>query len=398
MSAHRMFRHSERDAMVLGAAALHGALLVAGLAIANAGGSFVKVAVIVPLALAMCWGCNTVAHIHIHRPLFRNGWVNAVFRGYLTVLLAVPQGWWRTRHLQHHGIHSQHVDVRAGMVAEWAILLVGIGLFAALAPALLIEVYLPALGLGLGLCAMQGRGEHPVSDAGVDHHGTFYNRLWFNDGFHCAHHRNPETHWTSLPTAVQRGDGTSAWPPIIRLLDFNGFAPTLLDFLERSTFDVGIVRRFLLRSHSQAFDALLPVQGREQLRQITVVGGGLFPRTVLVLGSLLPNARFTIIDSDAQHLARARALLDREAAHLSIAFQHSRFDGEVLPGCDLLVLPLAFRGDRARTYRFPPARLVAVHDWLWRGQGCEGRCVSPFLLKRINLISARPRGETAPSP
>jgi hypothetical protein len=53
--------------------------------------------------------------------------------------------------------------------------------------------------------------------------------------------------------------------------------------------------------------------------------------------------------------------------------------------CDLAVLPLSFDGDRERIYRDPPARVTVVHDWIWRRRG-QGRIVSVFLLKRVNLI------------
>ena len=38
-------------------------------------------------------------------------------------------------------------------------------------------------------------------------------------------------------------------------------------------------------------------------------------------------------------------------------------------GSDLLVVPLAFQGDRSQFYNSPPSRAVAVHDWLWRPHG-----------------------------
>jgi len=54
-------------------------------------------------------------------------------------------------------------------------------------------------------------------------------------------------------------------------------------------------------------------------------------------------------------------------------------------GCDLLIVPLAFDGDRPAIYARPPAAAVIVHDWIWRRRGV-GCVVSIALLKRINLV------------
>ena len=51
----------------------------------------------------MNWGSNTVSHIHLHAPLFRGEGANRAFALFLSVLLAVPQSWWKLRHLEHHG-------------------------------------------------------------------------------------------------------------------------------------------------------------------------------------------------------------------------------------------------------------------------------------------------------
>src|SRR5207244_3314036 len=46
-----------------------------------------------------------------------------------------------------------------------------------------------------------------------------------------------------------------------------------------------------------------------EIREVTIIGGGLFPRTALVLARLLPQARLTVIDAVPAHLAQARAFL-----------------------------------------------------------------------------------------
>jgi hypothetical protein len=112
----------------------------------------------------------------------------------------------------------------------------------------------------------------------------------------------------------------------------------------------------------------------------------LFPRTVLALAPLLPTARFTVVDRDAANLACARSFLDRARLLDRVAFEHDSYDPERAGPCDLLVLPLALRGQRARFYTDPPASMVAVHDWIWHRRGDRGAVVSVVLAKRINLV------------
>jgi hypothetical protein len=377
-----LFRASPRDGWVLGAAAGHGALVAGGLVVAAAGGPAVQAAVVLLLAVAMCWGSNTVSHIHLHAPLFRRQAANAAFSLYLSLLLAVPQGLWRARHLAHHGLRADGPSVQGW--SELAAIVVAACALATAAPGLFARVYLPGVLLGLGLCAVQGRQEHARAAAGVDHHGRLYNRLWFNDGFHAAHHRAPSAHWTTLPDQAAGTDALSALPPILRWLEQlpalpNRMAAGLLDGLERATLGSSLVRRFLLATHRRAWSALLPALERDRIREVTIVGGGLFPRTALVLRALLPRARLTLVDAVPAHLERARAFLDQAPVRLVVGLYPTGAPA------DLVVIPLAFRGDRACLYRCPPAPWLVVHDWLWRPRG-RSAVVSALLLKRLNLV------------
>jgi hypothetical protein len=125
---------------------------------------------------------------------------------------------------------------------------------------------------------------------------------------------------------------------------------------------------------------------------VTIIGGGLFPRTALVLARLLPGARLTIIDAAPEHLALARRFLApllRERPH-ALTLVEGRFDPDSpVAVADLVVVPLAFRGERRHFYQAPPAAHVVVHDWLWRRRGVPGQRVSVLLMKRLNLVSRR---------
>ncbi len=400
MTAARVFRASDRDVLVLGAALGQAALLAAALAFAAtaAPGAGARVALAAALALAMNWGSNTVSHIHLHAPLFRGDAANRAFSLFLSVLLAVPQSWWKLRHLAHHDLPEARDAaavraLRARGAVELAALLVAVAALAATAPLAFATVYAPGMLLGFLLCANQGWQEHRRSASGVDVHAPLYNRLWFNDGFHAAHHRTPAAHWTTLPARAAAGDVVSALPPIVRWLEAlpalaNHAAATTIDALERATLGIPFVRRYLLATHTRAWSALL--RDAPEILDVTIIGGGLFPRTALVLARLLPDARLTIIDAVPAHLELARAFLaplirDRPDA---VVFVAGRFDPDAPPNrADLVVVPLAFRGDRRRFYESPPAPRVAIHDWIWRRPTGPSRRISFLLLKRLNLIA-----------
>ena len=405
MIAWRVFRASERDAFVAGAAAAHAALVlvVLGFAVTAAPGPVARASLALLLAVAMNWSANTVSHIHLHGPLFRGERANRAFSLFLSVLLAVPQSWWTLRHLEHHGLlagrdRALGPVLRARGAVELGAWLACLVPFAAAAPIALVTVYLPGIALGLLLCANQGRQEHRAGAAGVDVRAPLYNRLWFNDGFHAAHHRAPQAHWTTLPSQAGPEDVVSPLPPILRWLEelrllANQAAAATIDALERATLWVAPVRRYLLATHARAWSQLLSPADIAAIREVTIIGGGLYPRTALVLARLLPRARLTLVDAVPAHLDCARAFLAplTHAVPARVQFLVRVFDAVApIRDTDLLVIPLAFRGKRARLYSTPPAAWVAVHDWIWRARGDRGVRVSFPLLKRLNLVS-RPR-------
>jgi hypothetical protein len=399
-----VFRTSPRDALVLGAALVHVALLAALAATAVHLPLAAHVAVVALLGLAMNWSSNTVSHIHLHTPLFRGEAANRTFSLFLSVLLAVPQSWWKLRHLAHHGLPEATAprlrrSLQAWGAAELGTLLALAVPFGARAPWAFATIYAPATLVGFVLCAIQGHEEHARAAAGVDVRGRIYNHLWFNDGFHAAHHRCPEAHWTILPAAVAANDVVSNLPPIARWLDglpalANRLCATVIDALERASLESPRVRRFLVATHARAFEALLASVDKSAIREVTIIGGGLFPRSALVLARLLPAARFWLVDARPDHLALARAFLSKVAPESlpSMTFVAGPFEDASRAAADLLVVPLAYRGDRARFYKAPPARLVAVHDWIWRVRG-RGTRVAFLLGKRINLVRQEARSE-----
>src|SRR5439155_5802354 len=179
----------------------------------------------------------------------------------------------------------------------------------------------------------------------------------------------------------------------------------------------------ILQKHERAFEVLLPKLGN--VRTVSIVGGGIFPRTALILERLLPGAKLTVLDASEESLRAARPFLNGEVELVRHFFEVSAlgaclknsgaglrpamnerlarentgarrpkgrrdacpttFSKHVLRNADLIVIPLAFIGNRSVIYRDPPAPAVLVHDWIWRRRG-TGVVISLALLKRLNLV------------
>jgi fatty acid desaturase len=326
------------------------------------------------VALGVWWNANTISHHFIHRPFFRHRAANHGFAAALSILLGFPQSLWRDRHLAHHAGDNRRVTLSREMLLQAALVLLFWAAIAGLSPAFFLTTYLPGYLGGLALCALHGHYEH--AGGATSHYGALYNMLLFNDGYHVEHHAHPGVAWHRLPRYRAPDARASRWPAPLRWIERCG-----LDGLERIVLHSPALQRFMLRTHARAFRAL--VATLPPVERVAIVGGGLFPRSCLILSALLPSARITIIDADRDNLARARAFVDSSRVDLV----HARFADRDRGGHELVVIPLSFDGDRGALYAHPPAPAVIVHDWIWRKRG-DSRVVSIALLKRINVVRA----------
>jgi hypothetical protein len=353
-----ILRHSHRDALLVALAGGHGALLVT-----------------VPsaplIALGLWWTANTVAHNFIHLPFFRSRTLNAIFSLYISFLLGLPQSLWRDRHLAHHGQRRWRLQWTrqfelelAAVVALWVIV-------AWRGSQFLFATCIAGWLGGLLLCALQGHFEHARGT--VSHYGSLYNVAFFNDGYHVEHHARPGVHWSALPGVAAAGAESSRWPAVFRWLEL-----LQLDALEVLVLRFRPLQRFVVDCHARALRSL--IASLPPVRRVTIVGGGLFPRTAIVVRQLIPSAEITIIDQSAENLRRARPYLDG-----LVRVIEARYAPEMCRDADLVIVPLAFAGERHAFYADPPAPAVAVHDWIWRRRG-DGRVVSFLLVKRLNLV------------
>lgn len=361
-----VLRHSHRDALLIAVAFLHGAVLAARPA-----------APIV--ALGMWWCANTVAHHFIHTPFFRQRLLNRLMALYLSVLLGLPQTLWRGRHLAHHSGVAWRLRLPRPVLVELLLVLTVWAALAATNPSYFLGAYLPGLGIGLCLCWLHGYYEHARGT--TSHYGRVYNLLFFNDGYHAEHHAESGVHWTLLPNRARPDAQTSQWPAVLRWIP----AFSLVS-LERLVLRSATLQRFVLDRHERALRRLLKCVPEPQ--RVAIVGGALFPRTALLLGKLLPRANLVVIDADAEHIRLARPL----APSRNVEFTCDWYDSTLHSRFDLVVIPLAFVGDRADLYRQPPARSVMIHDWIWRRRGTSV-VVSALLLKRLNLVTCHENTE-----
>jgi hypothetical protein len=361
-----VLRYSPWDAVLIGLSCAYAVLLITTPSIPLIG-------------IGLWWTANTVAHNFIHTPFFRARGMNRAYALFLSALMGIPQSLWRERHLRHHRAQHGAADRSGGRHAVWTTDVateagVVLGIWAAAAwadPAFFFGVYIPGYLVGLGLCSLQGHFEHARGT--TSHYGSLYNWCFFNDGYHAEHHLRPGEHWTRLPSHPLVSARSSRWPPVLRWLD--AFS---LESLERRVLRSPRLQRFVLSAHERAFRAaLFPLP---PIHRVTIVGGGLYPRSTLILRRLLPDATLTIVEAKPEHLEIASSFLSGD-----IELEHRLFDASVPEPADLVVIPLAFIGDRERIYRHPPAKLTLVHDWMWRPRG-QGARVSWLLLKRLNLV------------
>lgn len=368
------FRHSRRDALLVLAALAQGLVLLLWPSVLTIG-------------VGLWWCANTVSHNFIHLQFFSSRFANTTFSIYLSLLLGLPQSLWRQRHLAHHAGSPWRFRPNRLLIVE--ALCVG-ALWTALAAAsgqFFLTTYAPGWLMGLALCHLQGHYEHARGT--ISHYGWFYNLLFFNDGYHVEHHQKPARHWSQLPAAPSKDASRSRWPAVLRWLEhfiphpgplpFDGRGE-VLEGLERLVLRSRRLQRAVIALHERAFRRLLAKVPHTQT--IGIVGGALFPRTALLLQRLAPTAQIVIIDCNAGHINEAHKFLNG-----SVRYEHRLFDtSRDAARFDLVVIPLSFRGERRFIYKYPPARAVLVHDWLWRRRGTHSSRISWLLLKRLNLV------------
>jgi hypothetical protein len=350
--------------------------------------------------MGMAWASNTVSHIHLHTPLFHSPRLNRGLCHFLTASLGIPQSIWRQRHLWHHAgepVQTRRRPIGTRVVFEVLLVAAVMLGIAALSLRVFLLAYLPGYLVGLALCRLQGDMEHAASgdpQVGTSHYGALHNVLWFNDGYHAEHHAFPSEHWSMLP--ARRAEVValeSSLPPLTRPIEplvtwlragVGGAIALGLCALERLALASGPLQRFMLATHLAAFRRVLATLPRAP-RTVTIVGGGLFPRTALVLARIFPNARLRVVDRSARSIAAAHAYLGTLRNAPALSFECADFDPAQHGSDDLVVVPLAFVGQSDLKAAVARRTALLTHDWLWTLRSQRTAMVSPLLLKRVCL-------------
>jgi hypothetical protein len=324
------------------------------------------------IAILLWWNANTVAHNFIHRPFGVSTISNNLFSSFLTLIFGFPQSLWKQRHLAHHAGSGRAIRVSALLVGETALALALWITLIVIAPGFVLTIYFPGWLSGLVLCQLHGYYEHQKGT--TSHYGWLYNVIFFNDGYHREHHARPGAYWKELPGHVEPKAIGSRWPAILRWLEVINLCN-----LERCVLRSRLLQDFVVDRHERAMRRLLARVPAPAT--VGVVGGGLFPRTAIVLGRVLPETEISLIDLSPENLTIAREFLTHEMTTIN-----ERFDPHQTYHYEMLVVPLAFIGDREVIYNRPSAKTVMVHDWIWNCRG-ESTIVSWLLLKRLNLVA-----------
>ena len=371
MLARGLRMRDRRDTLTIAGTLAHAALLLLAPSLVTVG-------------LLLWWNANALSHQHVHRRFFSGRALDAAFSAWLTALMGVPQRLWRARHLAHHAERPWRFRLDWPLAAECALVLALWTTLLAIAPGFFFASYLPGLALGRGLCVVHGHYEHAGGTTSC--YGRAWNWLFFNDGYHAEHHAHPQAHVFDLPRH-RVAARVSRWPPVLRWLDAQpSIVARALDALEYAVLRCRPLQALVLHAHRRALRALL--RDVPAPRRVIIVGGGLFPRSAILARELWPTAQVTVLDAAPTSLTRARRLLPR---HVHVVCGRY-IPGEVLTA-DLVFLPLALCGDRARAYASPPAALCVVHDWLWQAHG-DSRVVAWWLGKRVNLVCGTTRHAT----
>jgi hypothetical protein len=353
----------------------------------NASAIYLLIVLLLPtvwtIALGIYWISNTVSHNFIHQPFFRSRRLNRCFAIYLSAITGIPQRLWRDRHLAHHagvrpGAHfakcalgwrfrcSRELLTQTLIVASlWAAAFKWNAQFA-------ISTLVPGFVGALVLCGLHGYYEHARGT--TSHYGALYNALFFNDGLHVEHHRAPKAHWSELRPAQAARE--SRWPAVIRWLDLLS-----LSGLERLAARSFILRRWVLKKHECALRKIWG--GLPPPERVAIVGGGLFPRSAIVVRRLWPLAHLIIYEADPDHLEEARQWLSGDEFCVN-----TRVTSPDDCTADLVIVPLALDLDKAAFYSPAAGLRVVVQDWLWRRRTKRTAIVSLLLLKRMNLVEA----------
>lgn len=178
---------------------------------------------------------------------------------------------------------------------------------------------------------------------------------------------------------------------VYNIIDIRDSVCNILDILEKITIKIPFLRDWVLGVHERALYKLLELDLYEPPIRFIVVGGGIFPRTAIILRKLFPDAQIIIQDMNHKSLRCAENYMRNINITDDIIYLNSIYNGTYIDltlenlNSTVVILPLAFRGKigiaKPITYK------TLKHCWIWDTDPYEKQSlVSYFLLKKIKVL------------
>jgi fatty acid desaturase len=245
-----MWAHSSKDIRIVLGAAFNLATIIVVWAFYDALPFWALLPLGALIIFLCCTNFQSLAHNHIHNPIFKSEVLNRVFSVLDTIPLGMPYTLYRFHHLNHHAYTSdlpengvtkdlssiyrysrvhgkpEHIvpysilsPLRADAsalyqmarkkglavfvwieVAAFAAFFISLGF---MKPQFLL-FYVPVYILSQISAFAVNYTEHFNATPGsrltdsVSCYGEFYNLIWLNNGYHQEHHYRPQVHWTKV--------------------------------------------------------------------------------------------------------------------------------------------------------------------------------------------------------
>jgi fatty acid desaturase len=242
-----MFKHHKLDALLCLIAIMQVILLVLPFVIPL---TLIQIAALI-LINTLLIGTNyqCVAHNFIHNPFFKSQELNSLFSVLNTICIGVPESIYRIHHMEHHR-HNNHPEkdetstlkygkngleeniflystlgvLRTDLVGlyktavkqsnlvklELVCLILFISILTLLNWKLLLGYVFASYVLGQIFALWENYCEHHYADYtdrkkdSVSCYNSFYNLVWFNNGYHQEHHFSPQVHWTEIAKVKEK--------------------------------------------------------------------------------------------------------------------------------------------------------------------------------------------------
>ena len=164
-----------------------------------------------------------------------------------------------------------------------------------------------------------------------------------------------------------------------------------LDLFEESILSSDRLLNFVINCHCDSFAKLTDgtrFRDRSRPYNILIVGGGIFPRTVIVSKKLFPNAKLTVLDLNKRSIDISKKfLLQRNYLKhndVSCRFINGVYSEDYdVSQYDFAILPLALRGEISKV-KIP----TFMHEFL-HNRKRPGTTIHPLLYKCLNFYDVK---------